>query len=345
MMDWIEGRWESDSSEDKEYQSLCQYSSELSFAIRHDPETFAEDLLSAHIISDRVLSDIQKHRHRYGFPYSDHSSDKAKKLLDVVKNVIQADPGKFEALLKVVNQHSPSVALKLKRSCGIYTFGHDTSSFSQVNYSPYYISSTHFIKGALSRRRRRELNQASSADHSNLFRVEDLLVSPDAQIGTGSFGDVWKGTRSSFPCAVKVLHGVNLFLPLHGNIKSEKQENFERECKFLERLNHPNIVRYLQTYIHPHYGKTLLAMELMDENLSNFLERHWKKYDKRLRECIQMKIIKNVAQALKYLHAKRIIHRDLSSNNILLSGSTQTVSCQSICTKVSDFGISRLNVF
>ena len=184
-----------------------------------------------------------------------------------------------------------------------------------------------------------ELSQ-QSPDHSNLFRVKDLVVALDAQIGTGSFGDVWKGTRSGSPCAVKVLRGVSLFLPLHGNVEGERRKRFERECMFLERLKHPNIVRYLQKYIHPETGTTMLVMELMDENLSTFLERHRKTPGMRLSECIQMKICKNVARALKYLHANRLVHRDLSSNNILLS--TQIVSCKHICVKVSDFGISRL---
>ena len=174
--------------------------------------------------------------------------------------------------------------------------------------------------------------------------VDDLEIkfTPDAQIGEGSFGEVWKGTRGGLPCAVKMLHGVKYFIPVRGNIRSEKQENFERECKFLQNLHHPNIVEYLQNYVHPESGTPLLAMELMDEDLSNFLERQRETSGKRLSECVQVKICSDVAQALSYLHANCIVHRDLSSNNILLSGSTQTVNCRNICAKVSDFGVSRL---
>ena len=81
-------------------------------------------------------------------------------------------------------------------------------------------------------------------------------------------------------------------------------------------------------------------MELMDENLSTFLTRQRRTHGERLGKCIQMKFSKDVAQALDYLHSIPVVHRDLSSNNILLS--TQTVNCRSICAKVSDFGISRL---
>ena len=175
-------------------------------------------------------------------------------------------------------------------------------------------------------------------------KIEDLVIksTQDTQLGSGSFGNVWKGTRSGYPCAVKMLHGVRLFLSLQGNIGGEKRKRFESECKFLERLKHPNIVQYLQRYIHPETGTTMLAMELMDENLSTFLERQRKTSGNRLSDCVQMKICNDVAQALSYLHANRVVHRDLSSNNILLLDSTTGVSCRIICAKVSDFGISRL---
>ena len=172
--------------------------------------------------------------------------------------------------------------------------------------------------------------------------VDDLEIkfTPEAQIGEGSFGDVWKGTRSGSPCAVKMLHGMKYFFPIHSNIRSEKHKKLVRECELLQNLRHPNVVAYLQTYIHPETGAPLLAMELMDENLSTFLEHRRETSGKRLSECVVVKICSDVAEALKYLHAEHIVHRDLSSNNILLSGSTQTVNCQSICAKVSDFGIS-----
>ena len=176
--------------------------------------------------------------------------------------------------------------------------------------------------------------------------VEDLEIkfTPDAQIGEGSFGDVWKGTRSGSPCAVKMLHGMiqKYFFPIPSNIRSEKQENFLRECEVLQKLRHLNIVRYLQTYTHLETGAPLLAMELMDESLSTLLERQRETSGKRLSECVQVKICSDVAQALKYLHAEHIVHRDLSSDNILLLGSTQTVNCKNICAKISDFGIARL---
>ena len=122
---------DSDSSEDEEpeegaeYQSFCQHSSQLFFLIRRNPEKFAEGLFSAHIISDRVLSDIRKRRRAIAGIINMYSDKKAKRLLNVVKKLIQADPGKFEALLKVMSKYSHSMATmaeKLQHSCGKVLF-------------------------------------------------------------------------------------------------------------------------------------------------------------------------------------------------------------------------------
>ena len=90
------------------------------------------------------------------------------------------------------------------------------------------------------------LSYISFTDEVNTpqVKIQDLVIksTQDTQIGSGSFGNVLKGTRRGSPCAVKVLHGVNLFLPLPGSVSSERLQRFESECKFLEQLQHPNIV-------------------------------------------------------------------------------------------------------
>ena len=65
---------------------------------------------------------------------------------------------------------------------------------------------------------------------------------------------------------------------------------------------------HLQKYIHPESGTPLLSMELMDENLTSFLERLRETHCKRLSECVQVKIGTDVSQALTYLHANCVVH-------------------------------------
>ena len=74
-------------------------------------------------------------------------------------------------------------------------------------------------------------------------------------------------------------------------------------------------------------------MELMDESLTSYLERS---ADPRppLPLHVQVDIGHDVAQALSHLHRHKVLHRDLSSNNVLLIGSRRA--------KVTDFGMAKL---
>ena len=151
----------------------------------------------------------------------------------------------------------------------------------------------------------------------------------DKTLGIGSYGKVCKAKCGQLPCAAKLLHdtmfqdndpGINRFL-----------ERFQQECQFLSTIKHPKIVQFLCTTIDSDSGMPVLLMELMDESLTRFLER----FAGTIPYRIQLNICHDVALALSYLHSNSIIHRDLSSNNILLIGAGSRA-------KVTDFGMSKL---
>ena len=54
---------------------------------------------------------------------------------------------------------------------------------------------------------------------------------------------------------------------------------------------------------------------------------------------MQVNICNDIVLALAFLHNNNIIHRDLSSNNVLLSGLPGNIRA-----KVTDFGMARLVV-
>ena len=72
-------------------------------------------------------------------------------------------------------------------------------------------------------------------------------------------------------------------------------------------------------------------MELMDNSLTVFLENSTQP----IPHNIQVNICHDIALALSFLHSNRIIHRDLSSNNVLLINYVKA--------KVTDFGMARLS--
>ena len=156
-----------------------------------------------------------------------------------------------------------------------------------------------------------------------------IEVYSEETLGVGSYGKVCRAKCGQLPCAAKLLHdtmcgtndpGVNKFV-----------EQFEQECRFLRMIKHPNIVQFLGTVSDPKSQRLALLMELMDESLTRFLEQSTGP----LPYHTQLNICHDVALALAYLHSNNIIHRDLSSNNVLLIG-------EGIRAKVTDFGMSKL---
>ena len=162
------------------------------------------------------------------------------------------------------------------------------------------------------------------------FTFRNVQLLKNETLGTGSYGAVCKAKCDQLICAAKLLYpslfqmqvspGKEHVLPSH---------RFEQECQFLSRINHPNIVQYLGTYRDPDTNAPVLLMELMDENLTQFLESS----PGDIPYHIQVNLSQDIAQALAFLHANGIIHRDLSSSNVLLIAGSRA--------KVSDFGMSK----
>jgi serine/threonine protein kinase len=83
-------------------------------------------------------------------------------------------------------------------------------------------------------------------------------------------------------------------------------------------------------YRDPDTGLPVLLMELMDESLTHFLETATRS----IPYHIQVNICHDIALALTFLHTNGIVHRDLSSNNVLLISNVRA--------KVTDFGMAKL---
>ena len=146
-------------------------------------------------------------------------------------------------------------------------------------------------------------------------------------LGSGSYGVVFTAVYGQRLCAAKLLHSI--FFQSNDPGIATTRRRFEQECQFLNELKHPHIVEYLGTSHDPDSGLLVLLMELCDESLTHFLERS----QQPLAYHIEVDLCHDIAQALVYIHSKDIIHRDLSSNNVLLIDGR---------AKITDFGMSKL---
>lgn len=161
-----------------------------------------------------------------------------------------------------------------------------------------------------------------------VFKNVEILF--DESLGSGAYGSVYRAKCDHLPCAAKILHP--MFFNSADPAVTETIARFRGECKLLSSLQHPNIVQFLGEFTNTS-GQTALVMELMDESLTAFLDR----YDP-LSSPVPTHLIidfsHDISLALYYLHNNGIIHRDLTSNNILLLR-----ECRA---KVTDLGVSKL---
>ena len=167
--------------------------------------------------------------------------------------------------------------------------------------------------------------------HINLhgqFGYQVVHVHTSKVLGTGAYGSVVKATLDHLPCAAKILH--SLIIQSDDPGIATFAARFDQECHILRELKHPCIVQFLGVVQDPNSRRPILLMELMEESLTGFLERSAVS----LPYHVQVNITYDIAQALVYLHGNNILHRDLSSNNILLNAGNQT--------KVTDFGMSKM---
>ena len=109
------------------------------------------------------------------------------------------------------------------------------------------------------------------------------------------------------------------------------RHRFAEECVLLGQLHHPHIVQFLGVHVETGSEIPELVMEYLSTTLRHCLDMHGA-----LPAEIGCSILLEVALGLRYLHefSPPIIHRDLSSNNVLL-----TIS---MTAKISDLGVAKI---
>ncbi|CAI8024804.1 Ankyrin repeat domain-containing protein 50 [Geodia barretti] len=161
-----------------------------------------------------------------------------------------------------------------------------------------------------------------------LYGYHNVVIHTAQVLGSGAYGNVVKATLDKKPCAAKILHRVIVDSQDPG--LPDFISRFEQECQILRDLKHPNIVQFLGVVQDPTTNKPILLMEMMKDSLTHFLESSATD----IPYHVQVNISHDIALAVAHLHRNGILHRDLSSNNVLLSASHQA--------KVTDFGMSKI---
>eukprot|EP00928_Gymnodinium_smaydae_P057644 TRINITY_DN40864_c0_g1_i1.p1 TRINITY_DN40864_c0_g1~~TRINITY_DN40864_c0_g1_i1.p1 ORF type:complete len:570 (-),score=54.29 TRINITY_DN40864_c0_g1_i1:358-1995(-) len=152
-------------------------------------------------------------------------------------------------------------------------------------------------------------------------------------VGEGSFGKALlvRRTCSPTPLASDDERAVVKVVDLKRASRSER-ENALREAEVLKSLKHPNIVRYRGGFLAD--GWLCIAMDYCE---GGDLSARIKNYQKQGKTFSRDQVIRWLSQALlalKYIHERHILHRDLKSSNFFLSKRDNL--------KLGDFGIAKV---
>lgn len=116
------------------------------------------------------------------------------------------------------------------------------------------------------------------------------------------------------------------------NTDAETQKQIFRELQFNKNCKSEYIVRYYGMFNDDRNSSIYIAMEYMGGKSLDAIYKNLLRRGGRISEKVLGKIAESVLRGLSYLHERRIIHRDIKPQNILLNEIGQVKLC--------DFGVS-----
>ena len=176
-----------------------------------------------------------------------------------------------------------------------------------------------YIKRGLYRSTRSSVYQINKENITDVYEF-------CGKISSGYYGTVnkayIKGDKSKF-YAVKTIAKENL--------SQKNLKNLICEIQVLAKLDHPNIVKYYETYDDD--KNFHLVMELCEGG--ELFERIVK--NKRLSEKMAAEILFKLTHAISHCHSRGIVHRDMKAENVLF----ETKSNDKNDVKIIDFGLAK----
>lgn len=165
----------------------------------------------------------------------------------------------------------------------------------------------------------------------------DLSVfEPKEFIGKGNFGQVYK---------VRELKTNEIYAAKITNQSYSLEDGFTenilflfREIRIMSALNHPSIIRYIGYSANDFEGEpniTIITEYAPNKSLSDIIQEENEGLSHKFWDATKKLIcIFGIASGVQYLHHKKVIHRDLKIDNILMD--------KDLNPKIGDFGLSKI---
>ncbi|XP_051882486.1 serine/threonine-protein kinase Nek5-like [Pristis pectinata] len=145
------------------------------------------------------------------------------------------------------------------------------------------------------------------------------------QIGEGAFGKAFlvKAKGDSIPVVIKEIKTAKM-------CQKEREASF-KEVTLMEKMKHPNIVTFLDSF--KERQNLYIVMEYCDGG--DLMHRVKMQHGVGFEEDQVLDWFVQICLGLKHIHDRKILHRDIKTQNIFLCNNGKTA-------KLGDFGIARM---
>lgn len=130
----------------------------------------------------------------------------------------------------------------------------------------------------------------------------------EKKLGSGSYGTVFIVHPVSNVDKKYVLKKIAL-----KGVSQKEKNNAKQEVKLLQALQHPFIVRYIDSFIDDESNLCIVMSFCKGGDLASFIQKNYTY--QRIPEKTILKLFVQSALALHFIHSQKVLHRDLKVGN------------------------------